>query len=576
MAGLLALTGALLLRDPERVATLPHLSAFQEFPYLLGLTVSAVRWGAAAAGVSLLLAALCWRRISPRLLQPEGGADRPGRYTSWVLFLLGFSVYVLVQRLVFLDYPLTPDEHAYLFQAEIFARGQFTAPAHPLQEFFRCAFLAHHNGRLFSIMPVGWSLVLAPGILLGIPWVVSPLCTALGVVLTYRVGHSIYGHRTGLLAATLMALSPFVLFHAGTYLAHQASLVAFMAFLALFVRLERGESATSLYVLLGLVTAALPIIRQIELSMLLPFFLVFAFRFLKGSGYPRRKLILSASIFLVLFVSFVGWHNHSVTGSATTVPFQVYVDDDNYMSRHFVEMRPFGIHDLFTLKQRITWTIKRFLSLNYCLFPLAPLFMLLPVILRGRKKWDFLLLGSGFSLAAGYMLYNSWGGVQFGPRYYFPAVGIAYLLIVEAFLRLASRYGTSLRYGLSLWVVLAYVYSVSFSAVLARVVPELVRQAKVIQNVGPHLAAQGIHNSVIFLAPSKSDPDRKRDSIYLRTRNSLDFDDDNLVAVDMGLRNSELMAFYPDRRFFRYKVNVVGLLKGKPMEMEELRGTALP
>jgi hypothetical protein len=567
VAGLLALAGAVFLLDPERVATLPYLLAFREFPPVLRSMTAAAHWGLIATGVSLLVSSLFWKGISQAMLRSDGAQEGPGPHTSWILFIVTFFLYILVERLAFLDYPLTPDEYAYLYQARIFARGQWTVPAHPLQAFFRCAFIAEHDGRLFSIMPVGWSLMLVPGILLGIPWVISPLCTALGVSLTYQVGRSLYGHRAGLLAAILMAVSPFVVFHAGTYLPHQAGLAAFMAFLLLFIRMERGEAGTYAYVLLGFITAAIPLIHQLELFMLLPFFLVFAFRFFKGSVYPRHKLILAGVICLVLFSSFTAWHQNRVTGSPTQVPFKVYVDDDNYLSENFVSMHPVGIYSLFTLKQRVTWTIRRVLAFNYSLFPLAPIFIFLAPFLPGRRRWDFLLLGSALSLWTGYMIYNSWGGVQFGPRYYFPSVGIAYLLITVAFLRLASMGKDWLRRGVALLVVLICVYSIGLSTLLVRLVPEVVRNMKIIQNAGAYLGEQGIHNSVLLLYTYESELRTEPNGICLRARNSLDFDDDNLVAVDMGRKNGELMAFYPERRFFRYRVRMEDLVRGRPMEI---------
>jgi 4-amino-4-deoxy-L-arabinose transferase-like glycosyltransferase len=576
IAGLLALAGAVFLKDQERVLALPYVAAFEEFPPVLRLMTASARWGLIAVCVSLLFASLCWKRISHPWLHPDETQERPVRYTSWALFLVTFFIYILVERLAFLDYPLTPDEYAYLYQARIFARGEWTAPSHPLHAFFRCAFIAEHEGRLFSIMPVGWSLLLVPGLLLGIPWVLSPLFTALGVSLTYQVGRSLYGHRAGLLAAILMSVSPFVVFHAGTYLPHQAGLAAFMAFLLLFIRMERGEAGTCAYVLLGCITAAIPLIHQLELFMLLPFFLVFAFRFFKGSVYPRHKLILAGVICVVLFFSFTAWHHDTVTGSPTQVPFKVYVDDDNYLSEGFLTKRAFGIHSMFALKQRVTWTIKRVLAFNYCLFPLAPIFIFLAPFLHGRRRWDFLLLGSAFSLWTGYTIYNSWGGVQFGPRYYFPSVGIVCLLIAVSFLRLASRGKASLRRGLALLLVLVCVYSIGLSALLVRFVPDVVRNMRIVQNAGAHLAEQGIHDSVLLLYPYESELRVEPNGICLRIRNSLDFDEDNLVAADMGRKNGELMAFYPERRFFRYRISMEDLVRGRPMSMEELNREDYP
>jgi hypothetical protein len=564
----------LLLRRQGSVTTLPYVVEFKEFPLVLASMMAAARCGLVAVGASLLVASLYWRRIANLFRHPEAAPEATARLVSWSLFLITFFSYILIERLVFLDYPLTPDEFCYLFQAKLLARGQWTAPVHPMQPFFQSAFIAEHEGRLFSIMPIGWSFLLVPGILLGISWITSPLCTALAVVLTYHVARRMYGHRTGLLAAILMAPSPFVVFYAGTYMSHQASLLAFMAFLLVFVRLERGEQATHLYVLLGCVIGILPIIHHLEPAMLLPFLVLFSVRFIKGTVYPRQKLILSGVIAVVLCFSITGWHHDSLTGSPMMAPFQAYVDDGNYLSDVFGNQNPLGIYDLFTLKQRLIWTAKRLLSLNYCLFPLAPILMFLPVILQGRRKWDALLVGSVLCLMAGYMLYFAWGGIQFGPRYYFAAVGVAYILIAEAFLRLASRVKVSRRSAIALLVVLACVYQLGMSALLARFVPDLMRRMRILQNAGDHLAQQGIHNSVILLTPSESEPRVTEDSLYLRVRNGLDYEDDNLTAVDRGKENAKLMAYYPNRRFYLYRISNRDLVKGRPMYIQELNSSS--
>jgi hypothetical protein len=100
---------------------------------------------------------------------------------------------------------------------------------------------------------------------------------------------------------------------------------------------------------------------------------------------------------------------------------------------------------------------------------------------------------------------------------------------------------------------------------------------RIIQNAGAHLAEQGIHNSILMLAPSETDPRVvTKESIYLRTRNNPDFDEDNLTAVDMGRENGKLMAFYPNRRFFLYRISMRDLVKGNPMSIEELNREDYP
>ena len=572
LSGLLTAGAGIPLLDVTLPARLMEAIGLEGFPnHLLTRLTWAAQWGLLAAGVSLIVSLSLWRFLWSTILEVQAPSDKSSAVIPGMLFLCCFVSYMLIERLSFLDYPLTPDEYAYLYQARIVALGHLTVPCHPLQEFFKCALIAEHNGRLFSIMPLGWSLLLAPTILLGIPWVLSPLCTSLGVVCTYAVGRSIYSDRTGLIAAILMALSPFVISNCGTYLTHQASLCLFMCFLVLFIRLEQGGGKTYQYALLGLIMAAVPIIHQLELALLVPCVLVLAYRFIKGTVHPRGKLVVSASIFLVCFVSFTAWHHFCMTGSPLKVPFQVYVDDDNFLSINFVRSPPIGINSLSVLKERLAWTLKRILLLNVCLFPLAPLCMFIAPFLDRRRRWNLLLLSSMICLWVAYMFYNSWGGVQFGPRYYLPTVGIVYVLIAESFLGLARRYGSTMRRGLTLFLVLVFSYSVGLSTAFTRFLPEAVRYTKIIQDVGTYLGKRNIHNSIIFLCPSELDAKVDIYSIYLRVRNSVHFDDDNLVAVDRGTDNRRLMEYYQGRSYFRYKINMDQLVRGEPMETDELQ-----
>jgi hypothetical protein len=545
------------------------------FPLHLWLRIlRALRWGATAAGLACVLASVCSNRMSAPLFRPqtEHGPNHPDPFAVLALFCLCSVAYLLAGRFCFQGYPLTPDEFAYLYQARLLAHATVSAPCHPLQEFFTAAFIAHHNCRVFSIMPMGWSLVLAPATLLGVPWVVSPLCTALAVALTYSVGSSVYSPRTGLLAAALMAVCPFVAGNSGTYLPHQATLVCFLSFLALFVRAEQGKAGWRHYCLIGLAMAAVASIHELDVSLCAPFLLVWVYRIFRAEHRRQRGLIvLSICLFLATAAAFALWRNWKLTGSPLHVPFEAYVDDENFLSINFVRTPPIGIYSLEMLRERCAWTLKRLALLNVWLFPCAPVFLFMaPCLASKKRRWDVLLLSSMASLWAAYMLYNSWGGIQFGPRYYLPAAGTASLLIAETLLRLGANSRGRYRGALRLFVGLSFASLIGCSAAFLRFLPEVVHYARTIQDVGALLTEKNIHHSIIFLGLTRADAAADPTRIYLRIRNTPDLSDDNLVAVDRGDDNKRLMEFYPERRYFKCVISIDRLLEGEEMEMTEI------
>ena len=108
--------------------------------------------------------------------------------------------------------PHVQDDAAYLWQAGIFAQGRAWAPEPPLPQFFEHAFVVITDGRWFAKYPPGWSLALAPGVWLGLPWLINPLCAGVTVALIYVIGRRLYGPLAGGWAALLTLTSPFFLF----------------------------------------------------------------------------------------------------------------------------------------------------------------------------------------------------------------------------------------------------------------------------------------------------------------------------------------------------------------------------
>jgi hypothetical protein len=81
--------------------------------------------------------------------------------------------------------PVSGDDYAYLYQAELFASGKLYAESslyrkdHPLQDCVLTKCLTDHEGKRFSKYPPGLSALLAIGVALKAPWLVDPILAAL-------------------------------------------------------------------------------------------------------------------------------------------------------------------------------------------------------------------------------------------------------------------------------------------------------------------------------------------------------------------------------------------------------------
>ena len=139
------------------------------------------------------------------------------------LFLVAGLIYAGIAWFVFGGIPRIDDGMAALFQARLFARGALTLPL-PAEAGFMGVFgvlgARHGLGHWCGMYPPGWSLLLTPGVWLGVPWLVNPVLGALLVVATGELGRSFYGDRTGRAAALLALPSTFLLVLTGLHLSH--------------------------------------------------------------------------------------------------------------------------------------------------------------------------------------------------------------------------------------------------------------------------------------------------------------------------------------------------------------------
>ncbi|MGH2457478.1 MAG: glycosyltransferase family 39 protein, partial [Chloroflexota bacterium] len=336
---------------------------------------------------------------------------------------LGSTLYVaddVLQRM-----PHVQDSVAYLFQAKTFALGRLSVPIPPDPDFFRHEFIVMHQGQWFSKYPPGWPMILALGVLAGAPWVVNPICAALGVLVIYRLGTEVFRPRVGVIAAALAVVSPFFLFLSGSMMSHASGLLFALLFTWAFWHACQSKRPVLPATLTGLAFGAGFLIRPYTMIVIaIPFALYAAAQI---GRRPEEALgrYLPAVLAAIPFVGAFLAYNAHFTGNPFYPPQQLWwaFDSVGFGPGH----GPWGFTPIDALNNTSrnllelvehTYGWPEFLTLSFATIP----------FLTGRfRTWDWLFLASFAALVGGYGLW--WAdGIMYGPRFYYEGLGFLVLL----------------------------------------------------------------------------------------------------------------------------------------------------
>ena len=151
-------------------------------------------------------------------------------FAALALSVVAVIVTAWVTWHIFEAMPHLEDEVAYAWQAAVIAKGQLTFPSPEHRQSFLVPFVVDYQGRRFGKYPLGWPVLMAVGVRLGIRWLLNPLLAGFGTWLTFLLGKRLFNERVGLLAAVLTLTSPFFLMNSGSLLSHPFGLVLSAAF----------------------------------------------------------------------------------------------------------------------------------------------------------------------------------------------------------------------------------------------------------------------------------------------------------------------------------------------------------
>ena len=208
----------------------------------LGREYLAAHWGGLVLGAVLAI-------VLSRLVPPATGSGvrcgaerwllRPSRrWSGTALGLLAAGTSLWLSVSVLNRRPALIDGVVQLLQARYFASGMLGGPPLSHPEFWQFQFMVLTDVGWVSQYPPGFPAALAVASMVGPAWLLGPILLGMAVYLTTQIGDRLFpGDRaTARLGGALMAVSPFLAFHAGAYMSHVLALV--LVSVALFASLR--------------------------------------------------------------------------------------------------------------------------------------------------------------------------------------------------------------------------------------------------------------------------------------------------------------------------------------------------
>lgn len=472
---------------------------------------------------------------------------------------------------VFDRLPHVEDEVAFLFQARTLAGGEIVAepPARP--EFFRMPFVIVRDDMWFGKYPPGYPLVLTLGVLAGAPWLVNPLLGGLAVLLVFVAGRRLYDAQTGLVAAALLAISPFLMLQAGSMMSHVAALVwTLLALLAFEAVVRRGAAWPAFGC--GAALGMLALTRSLTAAGIgLPIG-IWLLALIVRDRHNLRLAGLVAGGVLPFVVALLAY-NWFTTGSPFRTGYELWWEwdrigfgegvsrDGNYtlyeawdnMQSNLIELSMYVYGwparlslvpaigaAVLAVRRAVLW--RRHLAARPSRADIA------------ANRWDIFLAGTVVSLISIHGIYWT-DGQMYGPRYYFEIIGALALLSARALLMLAAAMSERVRQaGLSR----ATAQAAAASAILLVVTLLSLHSARNFSQVRfdefrdwyginrdglDTIDEAGITNAVIFI-----DTETWSDYAPFFLESAPGLDTDIIYAIDRGpAANRRLLSDYPDR-----------------------------
>jgi len=461
-------------------------------------------WGTAfVAGVVLVLSLI--RSPAVRSLPQRCGAALMRPSSPAFAIVAALTAAILATTFAFYAFRLkatTSDEIAQLWQARILLHGRLSLPADPNREFFSLETVVD-SGRWYAQFPIGGPLVVVPGALIEAPWLVNPVLLGIAVIAFYWFARHVFGEMEGRAVTALFAVTPMVLFIAGTWMNHVSVLCLVTITLAALMEWERSVTtrramgfAAAIGIALGLTATVRPL-DAIIVAIPIGVFQLWVIR----TDWRRIREMAVQAVAGVLGATPVLYANAATTGSPLRFGYEVM-----WGVGHQVGFRvdPYG--NPHTIDKAIEYGVRYITELNVSLmaWPTPGLILLIVGLLAFRRttRWDVLLIALFVAQVCAYASY--WfSGELLGPRFLYTALPTLVVILARTPFLVGERAGAAWQRATLVTILACIVVSWStpwsqFSVLgLAKDTRNTRRSIKL--DIAGAVRSAGVHHAVVFL-----------------------------------------------------------------------------
>ncbi|MEP6730332.1 MAG: hypothetical protein ABJE10_06830 [bacterium] len=466
----------------------------------LGWTIVILIFGAAVVRLLHVHVDAVVARGARMLLAPRSHVFALSACTATILLSLYFGWRLLGWQ------PAVGDEFALRWQALLLRSGRLFAQSELHSEFFSTTETLDTSGRWFSQFPMGWPAVLSIGVRFGVPWLINPLFAGLGAVAVYQFVRAVDDEITARVTTLLFALSPFVLFMAGSQMTHTAALALLWMALAALPRWRCADTlarANWTATLIGLGVGLAASIRPFDAMVVALVVGIFQVHIATKNRWLVRTLALQCAVGLLPIVLMLA-ANRVTTGATLPLAYDVLNGPEHRPGFH---LTPLGfVHTPYRgLYIVSSYLMKLDVGLLGWPVPAMLLVVISLMLVRRATVWDRLLLAILGAMLVGYMSYWSESNF-FGPRFLITVAPIFLLYIARLPHALRERIKspmarTTVALLLPVWIIIAWEAPAKEGRMYG--VQELTSLYSVQAQAGPRIidavARAGINKAVIFI-----------------------------------------------------------------------------
>lgn len=462
------------------------------------------------------------------------------------------------------------DEIAIVFQARLFAEGKLWAQTPALIDFFDWEYIVVDGDKWYSKYFPAPSLLLVPGVWVGLPWLIDPILAGAAVWLVFAIARSAIGEKVARIAAVLMVISPFRTSLFGMMMAHPVCLVSLALFTLGMIKLVRDPRrwgwAIAAGAGLGFAFHARPLTA---LAMGAVIGLIGLIR-LDWSRFSWKTALAFGVPLTAFAAAFLGY-NYALTGDAMLTPFTKWSPKDRLGFGPDV-----GLEYWRQIDRGLTLRKALFKNGYYNLDTLGLnligwghvtlVLMIWPVLRSPWPRWSMAAALTALSLPFAYIFYHTHSAMLGQARYWSEAMPAMVILVAIALVNLRHRLPHwSRRLGLlpavrtgraACWTGALLLTIWTVPTTYENVISECGQLNSNLVPLRTLARERNLENALVFL-----------EAVHFRSKkaqiqgdaygsgfslNHPDLDGPVVYARDLGERNRELLEQYPGWTAYRF------------------------